>query len=62
MPKVLTESQVEHFRREGFLTPVAIMPPSDARAVLDQVGEWEKDANGTLHAGAGAGASTSVAT
>lgn len=42
MPKVLSESQVAYFRREGHITPVTVMPPSDARAVLDEVGAWEK--------------------
>lgn len=42
MPKVLAESQVEHFHREGFLTPVTVMTPSDAQAILDEIGEWEK--------------------
>ncbi len=40
MPKVLSEDQVARYRREGFLTPITVMPPADARAVMDA---WEKE-------------------
>ena len=41
MPKVLTSQEIEHFKAEGFVCPVSIMAPQDARAVLDAVALWE---------------------
>jgi len=42
MPKALSEDQIAHYRREGFITPITVMPPADAQAVLDATGAWEK--------------------
>ncbi|MFO0997704.1 MAG: phytanoyl-CoA dioxygenase family protein [Alphaproteobacteria bacterium] len=42
MPKLLTSDQVEHFRTEGFITPVTVMAPWEAQGVLDTVAEWER--------------------
>jgi non-haem Fe2+, alpha-ketoglutarate-dependent halogenase len=42
MPKSLTEAQIAHYRAEGFLSPVDVMTPGEAKAILDDVGAWEK--------------------
>lgn len=43
MPKFLSDVQVTHYRNEGFITPITVMPPAEARKVLDAMAAWEKE-------------------
>ncbi|MEO6269073.1 MAG: phytanoyl-CoA dioxygenase family protein [Lautropia sp.] len=48
MNKLLTEEQVERFRREGYLSPVRVMDEAAAIAVRDKLEAFERTTGGPL--------------
>jgi non-heme Fe2+,alpha-ketoglutarate-dependent halogenase len=42
MPKLLSEEQVEHYKREGYVSPVRVMSENDAADILKELKAFEK--------------------
>src|SRR5690606_30052709 len=48
MTKMLTEDQVQQFRREGYVSPVRVMSEEAARAVREKLEAYERGTGGPL--------------
>ena len=48
MPKLLSAAEVERFREEGFVFPVRVMSPDDARALRRRLERYEAETGGPL--------------
>jgi hypothetical protein len=48
MNRILTDEQVAHFKREGYVSPVRVMSEEAARAVRDKLEAYEKTTGGPL--------------
>ena len=48
MPKILSESQIEHFRRDGCVFPIRVMPEAEALAIRSRLEDYEAKSGGPL--------------
>jgi len=48
MPKILTESQIEQFRRDGCAFPIRVMPEAEAREIRRKLEDYESRSGGPL--------------
>lgn len=48
MPKLLTQAQVDRFHREGFLSPIRVMPADAAAAIRESIEQHERRSGGPL--------------
>ena len=42
MPKILTETQIERFRRDGCVFPVRVMSEAEALAIRSKLEDYER--------------------
>ena len=48
MPKILTENQIERFRRDGCVFPIRVMPEDQALDIRGKLEHYEKQSGGPL--------------
>ena len=48
MPKILTETQIERFRRDGCVFPVRVMSEAEALAIRSKLEDYERRSGGPL--------------
>jgi non-heme Fe2+,alpha-ketoglutarate-dependent halogenase len=48
MPKILTEAQIEQFRRDGCVFPIRVMPEDQALEIRGKLEHYEKQSGGPL--------------
>ena len=48
MPKILSESQIEQFRRDGCVFPIRAMPEAEALAIRSRLEDYETKSGGPL--------------
>ena len=48
MPKILSESQIEQFRRDGCVFPIRVMPEAEALAIRSRLEDYETKSGGPL--------------
>lgn len=48
MPKILTPAQVDTFRRDGCVFPIRVMSTAEAKAIRDQLEDFERSTGGPL--------------
>ena len=48
MPKILSESQIERFRRDGCVFPIRVMPEAEALEIRSRLENYEKKSGGPL--------------
>ncbi len=48
MPKILSESQIEQFRRDGCVFPIRVMPEAEACEIRSRLEHYEKKSGGPL--------------
>ena len=48
MPKILSESQIEQFRRDGCAFPIRVMPEAEALAIRSRLEDYETQSGGPL--------------
>ena len=48
MPKILTEQQIETFRRDGCVFPIRVMPAAQATAIRERLEDFEASTGGPL--------------
>jgi non-heme Fe2+,alpha-ketoglutarate-dependent halogenase len=48
MPKILTENQIEQFRRDGCVFPIRVMPEDQALDIRGKLEHYEKQSGGPL--------------
>lgn len=49
MPKQLTSAQIEHFKREGYVSPVRVLTAAQAGAIRERLEAFERTQGGPLH-------------
>ena len=48
MPKILTEAQIEQFRRDGCVFPIRVMSEAEALAIRSKLEDYERRSGGPL--------------
>lgn len=48
MPKILTQAQIDQFRRDGYVAPIRVMSEQDAAAIRDRLEAYERQTGGPL--------------
>ena len=48
MPKILTEAQIEQFRRDGCVFPIRVMPEAEALEIRSKLEDYETKSGGPL--------------
>jgi ectoine hydroxylase-related dioxygenase (phytanoyl-CoA dioxygenase family) len=49
MPKQLTAEQISHFERHGYVSPVRVLSPEQARSIRERLESFERSRGGPLH-------------